>query len=92
MKLRFTFDIKTNESFTDELLLKRYEVPNLLLDDEPILKNVTGYDIHWKGGRSLTYRGVKKKQISKSGRRVGQIGTVNKRERTDSFFHFFMGY
>ena len=33
---------------------------------------------------------VKKKQISKIGRRVGQIRTVNKRERTDSIFHLFM--
>ena len=41
-KLRFTFDIKTNEYFTDELLIKRYEVHNLLLDDEPILKNERG--------------------------------------------------
>ena len=71
-------------------MIKRYEVPNLLLDDEPILKNVTGYDIHWKEGRSLTYRDVKKKQTSKSGRRAGHIRTFNKRERTDSFFHFFM--
>ena len=47
-ELRFTLDIKTNEYFTDELLIKRYEVPNILLDDEPIFKNVTGCDIHWK--------------------------------------------
>ena len=37
-ELRFTFDIKTNEYFTDALLIKRYQVPNLLLDDETILK------------------------------------------------------
>ena len=60
-ELRFNFDIKTNEYYTDKLLIKIYEVPNLLLDDEPILKNVTGCDIHWKEGRSLTYRDVKKK-------------------------------
>ena len=89
-KLRFTFDIKTNEYFTDELLIKRYEVSNILLDDEPILKNVTGCDIHWKEGRSLMYRDVKKNNISKSGGRTGQVHTFNKRERTDSLFHFFM--
>ena len=88
--LRFTFDIKTNEYFTDELLIKRYEVRNLLLDDEPIPKNVTGYDIHWKEGRRLIYRDINKKQISKRGEKARQIRTVNKRERTDSFFHFFM--
>ena len=50
--------------------MKRYEVPNLLLDDEPILKNVTGCDIHWKEGRRLTCRDVNKKHISKSGGRA----------------------
>ena len=71
LELRFTFDIKTNEYFTDELLIRIYGVRNLLLDDETILKNVTGCDIHWKEGRSLTYRNFKKKKISKSvGREV----------------------
>ena len=70
-------------------MIKRYDVHNLLLDDEPILKNVTGCDIHWEEGRSLTHRDVDKNQISKSGRRAGSIRTVNNRERTDSFFHFF---
>ena len=70
--------------------LSRNEVPNLLLDNNPILKNVTGCNIHWKEGRNLTYRDVNKKQRSNSGRRVGQIPTANKRERNDLFFHFFM--
>ena len=59
-------------------MIKRYDVRNLLLDDEPILKNV------------LTYREVKKKHRSKSGGRAGQIRKVNKRKRTDSFFNFFI--
>ena len=42
-------------------MIKRYEVPNLLLDYEPILKNVTGYDIHWEEVRILMYREVKEK-------------------------------
>ena len=71
------------------MLIKRYEVPDLLLDDKPILKNVTGCDIHWEEGRSLTYREFKKKQRSKRGRRAGQILTFNKRGRNDLFFHFF---
>ena len=41
-EIRFTFDIKTDEYFMDQYLIKRYEVPNLLLDDEFILNNVTG--------------------------------------------------
>ena len=60
-------------------MIKRYEIRNLLLDDEPILRNVTGYNIHWKESRSLTYRDVKKKQRSKIGGRAGQIHTTNKR-------------
>ena len=52
-QLRFTSDINTNKYFMDELLIKRYEVPNLLLDDEPILKNVTGWDVYWKEGSIL---------------------------------------
>ena len=71
-------------------MIKIYEVPNLLLDDEPILKNVTGCDIHWKEGRSLIYRDVKKKQRSKSGGKARHIRTVNKREMNDSFFYFLM--
>ena len=60
-------------------MIKRYKVPNLLLGDEPILKNVTGYNIHWEEGTSLTHREVQKNQRSKSGRRVGYMCTVNKR-------------
>ena len=71
-------------------MIKRYEVPNLLLDNEPILKNVTGCDIHWKEGGSLTYRDINKNQRSNSGRMVGQIRTAKNGERTDSLFHFFM--
>ena len=64
-------------------MIKIYNIRNLLLDDEPILKNEAGYDIHWKEGRRLTYKDVNKKQISKSGGRAGQIHTVKKRERTN---------
>ena len=71
-------------------MIKIYEVRNLLLGDETILKKVTGCGIHWKEGRSLMYREVNKKKISNIGGRAVQILTVNKRERTDSFFRFFM--
>ena len=40
-------------------------------DNEPILKNVTGRDIHWKEVRILTYMEVKKNQIFKRVRRAG---------------------
>ena len=71
-------------------MIKRYDVPDLLLNDESILKNVMGCDINLKEGRSFTYMEFKKKKRSKSGRRSGHIITLNKRERTNSFFHFFM--
>ena len=71
-------------------MIKRYEVPNLLLDDEPILKNATGYNIHWKEGIILTYRDVNKKKRYNSGRRVVQLHTFNNRDMTNSFFHLFM--
>ena len=70
-------------------MIKRYEVPNLLLEDKPTLKNVTMWNIHCKEGRRLKYRYVKKNQTSKIGRRAGHTHTVNNREITDSFFHFF---
>jgi len=83
------FHFRKNEYFENDVITKSYEIPNLLLEDEPILKNVTGCEILWKIGRSLTTREVQKKQRSKSGKRAGQIRTVTKIERTDSFFHFF---
>ena len=52
-------------------MIKRYEIPNLLLDNGPILRNVTGCNIHFEEGGSLTYRDIEKKHISKSGRRAG---------------------
>lgn len=94
--LRFYFE--PNDYFTDEVLTKTYEIPNLLLDDEPILKNVTGCVIHWKHpagttgggpGSCLTHTQVQKRQRSRKGKNAGQIRTVTKNERTESFFHFF---
>ena len=70
-------------------MIKSYEVPNLLLDDEPILKNESGCDIHWEEGRRLMYRDVKKNQRSNSSKRVGNISTLKKSERTNSLFNFF---
>lgn len=84
-----TFHFKDNDFFTNRVLTKRYEVPNLLLDDEPILKNVKGCEIDWKPNMCLTFRETLKKQRNKSGKRAGQIRTVKKKERSESFFHFF---
>ena len=70
-------------------MIKIYELPNILLNDEPIPKNVMGGNIYWKEGRSLTYRDVKNRHICNNGRKAGQIRIFNKRERTNSLFHFF---
>ena len=83
------FHFSPNKFFTNTTLTKRYEVPNLLTEDEPILKNVTGTTINWKTGHSLTYREVTKKQRKKTGQNAGQIRTITKKERTDSLFHWF---
>ena len=83
------FHFTANPFFTNTILSKKYEVPNLLTEDEPILKNVSGTEIEWKKNQSLTYREVTKKQRKKGGPNAGQIRTITKKERTESFFHFF---
>lgn len=85
-KLEFHFG--PNEFFKNSVLTKTYEVPNLLLNDEPILKNVHGCKIHWVEGKELTFRQVVKKQRG-TGKNAGDTRTVTKKERRDSFFHFF---
>lgn len=83
------FHFSDNPFFTNTILTKTYEVPNLLTEDEPILKNVEGTIINWKSGQCLTHKTITKKQRKKGGRGAGQIRTVTKKERQESFFHFF---
>ena len=83
-----SFHFSENEYFENSMLTKRYEVPNLLLSDEPILKSVKGCEIQWKKGKCLTYSEVTQKQRGK-GKHSGQVRTVVKKEKRDSFFHFF---
>lgn len=85
--LKFFFQKELNTYFTNEVLTKTYEIPNLLLEGEPILQNVTGSVINWLPEKSLTYKTVQKKQRSK--KKPNAIRTITKRERVDSFFHFF---
>jgi len=82
------FHFATNEYFENSVLTKTYDVPNLLLSDEPLLKHVSGTEIKWKSGRALTFRMIKKKQRGK-GKNAGQIRTVEKKEELDSFFRWF---
>ena len=85
-QLQFRF--APNEYFDNAVLTKSYEVPNLLLADEPILKNVDGCEIQWRPGKCLTEVEVLKQQRGK-GKNAGQVRTVTKKERSESFFHFF---
>ena len=82
------FHFAPNIYFEDTVLTKRYEVPNLLLADEPILKSVEGCEIHWKPGKCLTETKVTKTQRG-TGKNAGQVRTVAKTARCDSFFNFF---
>ena len=83
-----SFFFEPNPYFENSVLTKRYDVPNLLIGDEPILKNVVGSEITWKEGKSLTHKTVIKKQRGK-GKQAGQIRNVAKEERIESFFHWF---
>jgi nucleosome assembly protein 1-like 1 len=85
-QLRFHF--APNDYFHNTVLTKSYDVPNLLLSDEPMLKGVRGTSIQWKPDKSLTYRMVKKKQRGK-GKHAGQLRTIEKKEELDSFFKWF---
>ena len=77
-----------NIYFTNPTLTKTYTVPNILISDEPIIKEVKGCTIFWKTGMSLTHKTVKKKQRGK-GKNAGQVRSVSKQEEKESFFHWF---
>jgi nucleosome assembly protein 1-like 1 len=83
-----SFAFAPNEYFSNTTLTKTYMVPNILISDEPILKEVKGETIYWKTGKSLTHKTVKKKQRGK-GRYAGQVRSVSKQEEKESFFHWF---
>jgi nucleosome assembly protein 1-like 1 len=82
------FHFSPNDYFENSVLTKKYDVPNLLLGSEPVLKNVEGCDIRWKDGKCLTFSEVTQMQRGK-GKNKGQVRSVVKTERKDSFFHFF---
>lgn len=89
MGFTLSFKFAPNDYFSNEVLTKSYDVPNLLLSDEPLLKGVKGTKVEWKSDdRALTYRMVKKKQRGK-GKNAGQVRTVTKREELESFFKWF---
>jgi len=86
------FQFAPNPFFENDVLTKRYQVPNLLSsgnNSEPILQNVQGTNITWKhADLCLTHQTTTKKQKGK-GQHAGQLRTVLKQERVESFFHWF---
>jgi len=84
-----TFFFAENPFFENTTLSKTYSIPNLYMDDEPMLEKITGTAIKWKPDKCLTHKTTTKKQRSKSGKNKGQIRTVTKSVKVDSFFNFF---
>ena len=72
-----------NPYFTNTVLEKTYTIPNLYLNDEPLLEKIDATEIKWKEGKSLTYKTVTKKQRAKKGKNAGQIRTITQQQRTD---------
>jgi len=67
--IEFYFNSKTNPYFSNEKLTKTYSIPNLYMEDEPIIDDVKGCEIHWLDEEHcLTERSVTKKERSKGGK------------------------
>jgi len=80
-----SFHFKENPFFTNQVLTKRYDVPNLLIEDEPTLKNVSGCDIDWKNNdMCLTFKTITKRQRNKK----GKIRNVKKKRKNRIFLPF----
>lgn len=79
-KLEFFF--KENPYFKDTVLTKNYYMVD---ENEPILERVTGTEIDWLSGKSLTEKVMRRKP--KKGVKGGK--TVTRIENCASFFNFF---
>ena len=86
------FHFAENEWFSNPVLTKEYELrpghdPESPLEyDGPEIFRCKGCPIHWKPNKNLTVKTVKKKQKHKS---KGNVRTVTKTVKNDSFFNFF---
>jgi len=89
-KLHFMFG--PNDYFTDTELTKEYEMKCAPNEQDPFgfdgpeITRCKGCPIHWKPNKNLTVKTVKKKQKHKS---KGNVRTVTKQVKEDSFFNFF---
>jgi len=92
-KMGFTlsFHFHPNENFTDSVLTKHYTMKCQPDKDDPFgfegpeISGCSGCKIHWKEGKNLTVKQVKKKV--KKGKDKGK--TITKEVKADSFFNFF---
>jgi len=89
-KLHFMFG--PNDYFTDTELTKEYEMKCVANEQDPFsfdgpeIFRCKGCPIHWKPNKNLTVKTVKKKQKHKS---KGNVRTITKQVKNDSFFNFF---
>jgi nucleosome assembly protein 1-like 1 len=89
-KIEFVFS--ANEYFNNEILTKEYDLRCGPDDDDPMsydgisIVKCRGCKIDWKKGKNVTEKTVTKKQRHKS---KGQVRTVTKTVKSDSFFNFF---
>jgi len=86
------FHFKDNEYFTNKVLTKEYMMKCEPMEDDPFsfegpeIFKCKGCTIDWKKGKNLTVKTVKKKQKHKN---KGNVRTITKQVKADSFFNFF---
>merc|ERR1711963_239124 len=86
------FHFAPNDYFSNAVLTKEYEMKCDPSEDEPFsfegpeIFKCRGCTINWKEGKNLTVKTVKKKQKHKS---KGNVRTITKQVKNDSFFNFF---
>eukprot|EP00088_Acartia_fossae_P002397 TRINITY_DN10973_c0_g2_i1.p1 TRINITY_DN10973_c0_g2~~TRINITY_DN10973_c0_g2_i1.p1 ORF type:complete len:397 (-),score=151.44 TRINITY_DN10973_c0_g2_i1:236-1426(-) len=92
MGFTINFHFQENDYFTDKVLTKEYEMKCEPLEDDPFsfegpeIIKCKGCSIDWKKDKNLTVKTVKKKQKHKN---KGNVRTITKQVKADSFFNFF---
>ena len=86
------FFFAPNDFFTNTELTKEYEMKCKPDEEDPFgfegpeIFKCKGCTVNWKSGKNVTVKTVKKKQKHKS---KGNVRTVTKTVKNDSFFNFF---
>merc|ERR1712110_361599 len=92
MAFTLHFHFHANDFFTNTVLTKEYHMKCEPSEDDPFsfegpeIYKCTGCAVNWKQGKNLTVKTVKKKQKHKS---KGNVRTITKQVKNDSFFNFF---